>query len=166
MAGGMRRDYRKPLWGLGGGHEKGNSIRQCHQLSSLQSAPVPHLSSLPTHSTWHSQETWYAWEWVPWIGQRHSNMFGTSLESMSPNSGAMTWCFTPSQPVRLPNLGGSRETAGKKSKPFQVFLVRYKMKRDKLSIVKRNAMMRMIVNITDGIGQQNKLDWGDRLWRV
>ena len=87
---------------------------------------------------------------------------------MSPNLGvskSITWCFTPSQPVRLPNLGGSRETAGEKSrvpdkisKAFKDFLVRYKVKRDKLSIVKRNAMMRMIVNITDGIGQQNKLD--------
>ena len=46
----------------------------------------------------------------------------------------------------------------KTSNAFKDFLVRYKMKRDKLPIVKRNAMMRMIVNITDGIRQQNKLD--------
>ena len=58
--------------------EKGSSMQQCHQLSSLWSASVSRLSSLPTYSTWHSQETpWHAWEWVPQIRQRHSNILGT-----------------------------------------------------------------------------------------
>ena len=44
---GMRRDYRKFLKG-GENKKKGSSMQQCHQLSSLQSAHVPRLSSLPT----------------------------------------------------------------------------------------------------------------------
>ena len=149
-------------------------MQQCHQLSSLQSAHVPHLSSLPTlgivkkhnmpedecHELDKDIATCLAQTKQPVDKNTHFGKYVTKLRSKS-----ITWCFTPSQPVRLPNLGGSRETTGEKSrvpykisKAFKDFLVRYRMKRDKLSIVKRNAMMRMIVNITDGIRQQNKLD--------
>ena len=37
--------------------EKGSSMPKSHQLSSLQSASVSRLSSVPPYSTWHSQET-------------------------------------------------------------------------------------------------------------
>ena len=180
MAGGMRRDYTKLLRGGGGGG--GVDMKKAAAFDNVISyllfkVPLCHICLPYLHIVLgivkkHDMPEYECHELDKDIAtclaqlkkhdmQRHSNMFGTALESMSPNSGvskSVTWCFTPSQPVRLPNLGGCRETAGKKSKAFQDFLVRYKMKRDKLSIVKRNAMMRMIVNITDGIRQQNKLD--------